>query len=76
MTNVKKRLFVPLAFGLLVVVVVLSVVLLPVLADDDDDEDEDADGVWCYTPNLDDLEPIDLGEYVPPGKAFFAATYG
>jgi hypothetical protein len=68
----KKKLFVSLAFVLLTVAVVLSVAFIPTLADDDED---DADGVWCYTPNVTESQVIEFGEYAPPGKAFLAATY-
>jgi hypothetical protein len=33
-----------------------------------------ADGIWCYTPNLGNLNVLDIGAY-PPGKVFISATY-
>ena len=33
-----------------------------------------ADGIWCYTPDLANLKPLDIGAY-PEGKLFLSATY-
>jgi hypothetical protein len=62
--KMKKRLFV-----LLAVIVVLSMALIPALADSDED---DADGVWCYTPNLAAMTPIEFDEYA--GQKAFSTT--
>jgi hypothetical protein len=61
MTKMKKRLLV-----LLAVIVVLSMISIPALAG----PPEAADGVWCYTPDLDSI----VVEKVVGGNEFFTAT--
>lgn len=55
----------------LAAIVVLSVALLSATAGSRQDED-DADGVWCYTPHLDELTFYSIGDY--SGEKAFAST--
>ena len=57
--------------GLAALAAVLLVVVGVAVADDDDDE-RDADGVWCYSPHLDELTPFEIASY--PGDRMFAQT--
>lgn len=56
-------------FVLLALLLVLSVALIPALADSGNDE---ADGIWCYTPDLAELTFYPIGDYV--GEKLFGST--
>ena len=62
----KKRLLV-----LLAMIVVLAIMLVPALAGSAEDDD-DADGVLCYTPHLDEVAFYSISDYA--GEKAFAST--
>ena len=62
-----------IAIALLALLMVFAVAMAPALASSDED---DADGIWCYTPDLSRLQVVTFDPYVgDPGKGFLAADY-
>ena len=58
-----------IAIALLALLMVFAVAMAPALANSDEDE---ADGIWCYTPDLAELTFFTIGDYA--GEKLFAST--
>ena len=60
-------------FVLLGLIILFTAALIPAFADDDDD---DADGVWCYTPDIFKLQEVSFDPYAgDPETQFLAVPY-